>query len=95
MNSHRTRAPEFTPNFELLEDIARTLQVSSESLRERLCPDRAHIVPELWVRVHSHDLSPAALAELCRNITKQNHSNPTQNPSQIGLRPLLKELQEH
>jgi hypothetical protein len=73
MNCQRTRAPRFTPGFELLEDIARTLRVSSENLRECLCPDKAHQVRPFWSWLCSSDFTPAAIAEIRRYVINSVH----------------------
>lgn len=61
-----------TPAFEMVEDIARILQVTSDDLRERLCPDRAHQLSRFsnWLRGTS--VPPQALPEIRRVIISSN-----------------------
>ncbi|MEM9635590.1 MAG: hypothetical protein AAGA50_29980 [Pseudomonadota bacterium] len=68
MNSHRTTVSNSTPCFEVIEDIARMLQVSSVDLRERLCPDRAQQLLAYWLWLKGTSVPPQALHEIRQAI---------------------------
>ncbi len=68
MNSPWIPVSNRTPSFEILEDVARILQVTSDDLRERLCPDQAYQLSGFsnWLRGTS--VPPQALPEIRRVI---------------------------
>ncbi|WP_346891525.1 hypothetical protein [uncultured Roseibium sp.] len=68
MDSHRTRASNSTPSYELVEDVARLLQVTSDDLRERLCPDRAQQIPAFCTWLRGASIPPQALPEIRREF---------------------------